>query len=122
MTAIAQRHLVPDVRVAVEVDAQRVVAHVRGRVDYVTVGVMRDRLLELARRASGSLVIDLTDADLADPTGPAALLHIYDVCRTRSIAFAVDVAPGSAAEATLRGCGLLGLLRRPSTGVVPGQA
>ena len=76
--------------------------------------------LLLATLSAQSLVVDLTGTDLADPTGPAALLHVHDVCHARSVAFAVDVAGGSSAELTLRGCGLLGLLQRPSTAVVPG--
>jgi anti-anti-sigma factor len=120
MTSTAERHVVPDVRVVVEVDAGRVVAHVRGRVDFTTVGIMRDQLLELAHRPIEAIVVDLSEAELGDPTGPAALLHVHDVCHARSVGFAVVVAARSPAETTLRSCGLLALLQRSSTGVVPG--
>jgi len=127
MTAtIPPRHLSPDVSVAVDLARGAVTAHVRGRVGYVTVGCMRDRLLELAHGEPSAIVVDLTDAELLDPTGPAAILHVHDVCRIRGIGFSVVIAPGSSAERVLRDCGLLSLFtaaRRPfplSTAVVPG--
>jgi anti-anti-sigma factor len=124
-------HMSPDVRVVVDFGDDTVTAHVRGRLDYVTVGTVRERLLELAHSGVRGLVVDLADCDLLDATGPAALLHVHDVCRVRGMAFSAHVTPGSAAERCLRGCGLLTLLTRPpvasrgavvesSTGVVPG--
>jgi anti-anti-sigma regulatory factor len=120
------RHLSPDVSVAVDLRDGVVTARVRGSVGYVTVGCMRDRLLELAHSDPAALVVDLSDAELLDPTGPAAVLHVHDVCRTRGIGFTVVIAAGSSAERVLRGCGLLSLFtaaHRPtplSTAVVPG--
>jgi anti-anti-sigma factor len=126
MTAtVPPRHLSPDVSVAVDLTDGVVTARVRGDVGYVTVGCMRDRLLELAHSEASALVVDLSDAELLDPTGPAAILHVHDVCRTRGIGFSVVIPPGSAVERALRDCGLLSLFtaRRPaplSTAVVPG--
>lgn len=120
------RHLSPDVSVAVDLTDRIVTARVRGAVGYVTVGCMRDRLLELAHGDPAALVVDLSDTELLDPTGPAAILHVHDVCRARGIGFSVVVPSGSSAERVLRGCGLLSLFaasRLPtalSTEVVPG--
>lgn len=125
MTAtMPPRHLAPDVSVAVDLDEGVVTARVRGRLGYVTVGCMRDRLLELAHADPDALVVDLSEAELLDPTGPAAILHVHDVCRIRGVAFSVVIRPGSTAERVLRDCGLLGLFTARtaplSTAVVPG--
>lgn len=120
------RHLSPDVSVAVDLADRVVTARVRGAVGYVTVGCMRDRLLELAHSDPAALIVDLSATELLDPTGPAAILHVHDVCRARGIGFSVDIPSGSPAERVLRGCGLLSLFavsRLPaalSPEVVPG--
>jgi anti-anti-sigma regulatory factor len=127
MTAtIPPRHLVPDVSVGVDRTDGVVTARVRGRVGYMTVGCMRDRLLEVAHSDARVLVVDLSDTELLDPTGPAAILHVHDVCRTRGMPFSVVFRPGSAVEGVLRDCGLLSLFKArrtagpSSTAVVPG--
>jgi anti-anti-sigma regulatory factor len=93
-----RNHMSPDVSICVDLTGDTVTAHVRGRVDFVTVGPVRDRLLEIARSGVRALVVDLTDSELRDPTGPAALLHVHDVCRIRNVLFSVAVQHGSQAQ------------------------
>ena len=66
-----------DIRIDISVDgeAQRVV--LSGRLDAGTVGDVRLLLHDALSRGSGDLVVDLTDADVADATGLGVLVGAH---------------------------------------------
>lgn len=97
----------PVVDLGIDLDSETLTVLVSGVVDVTTVAAFRRRLLTVVATAGPRTVaVDLTAAELRDPTGAAVLVQVQHYCRQHGGDLRLVLTPGSATERVLVSTGL----------------
>lgn len=103
------------VDVVVDLDTGSVTAVVTGVIDFSNVARLRRHLLDVVAMTHATcVVVDLTEATMADATGGAALVHALRACRGRAIDLRLRCDPHSETGRVLGVLGLASLLVPPA--------